>query len=950
MKLSKNGKTAIGIYQDGMTIKVAQLTVVNGKISLTELSETTLSLPLYPLEVTPPDQGATSIDQEATEPIADLADFSEDFKIPDLAELEESEYEPAEEAEPVMTGKQEFQKLISHFPLDSCRLSMNALEENVSYTQFSETFTQSHSRSKIKKLIRDEILSKEEQKNKNYNFDFIRNGDNSLLAFVEKGRNDILQALQEINPLIYKKRFYFSYIEPIEVSLMNLVRNNYEFNEDDYVLLIYIGIDSKFGIIMKGNQYVKSFPLIVPESDLDRMRQVIYSKIILEQDTSNVNITRNVILAGEMSKDDDVQYFRNQINSGANITRISLDKLHIPSAKEAAFPPERIADYCIPISLAWKSLEGRNKNFYTCNLLPPKIIESQKPFKIEWHGFLVMAAIFYVAFSATFKNLDIKKDIIEISRENSQIEIELRRNRSIVVKLQQVKKEIDALQENLKKVDKLVGTKNQWYYILNVLSNAFKDNKISWITSFNTQDKNFKISGYTTRKRNVIPFSNLFPDGIIEKVIENTIQNIAIWQYDITYGYPDPIEVAKLKKESEPGIEFIKDTEQLSSPQVQIDSFKPAEKPKVNTATQLVKPVTSSARYNEIAQLYFSGNYQNAYNQFKEFLLEFPDSKYTNNASYLMGECLYQMKDVDQAILVFETVIKQGGLKTPDALMMLGNACSQKNNLDQAKIYWTRIVNEYPQNRLASIAEKKLAQLGPTKPIENSSINDTVENQSSELFDIQLYADGNYDNILNEQKKLNAAGYPTKIIPISTSSGVIYRLRVDGSFSRDKAFSLGKEISRALNSYYDFWITEAPVTNPSSQEDNAKIIDIQEEIRSEYASILEKYFSEDYQASYDGFYDFMKKYPDHDLASNAQYYMGEAQYQMDNLPEAITIFEIVLEKQDVKKPDALMMLGNAHAELGNNDQALYYWNELISVYPHHHLADIAQIKAIELKD
>lgn len=370
----------------------------------------------------------------------------------------------------------------------------------------------------------------------------------------------------------------------------------------------------------------------------------------------------------------------------------------------------------------------------------------------------------------------------------------------------------------------------------------------------------------------------------------------------------------------------------------------------MNTATQPVKSVTSSARYYEITQLYFSGDYQDAYHQFKEFLLEFPDSKYTNNASYLMGECLYQMKDVDQAILVFETVIKQGGLKTPDALMMLGNAFSQKNNLVQAKIYWTRIVNEYPQNRLASIAEKKLAQLSLTKPIENSSIDDTVENQSPELFDIQLYADGNYDNILNEQKNLDAAGYSTKIIPISTSSGVIYRLRIDGSFSRDKAFSLGKEISRALNSYYDFWITEAPVTNSSSRQENSKIVDTQEKIQSEYASILEKYFSEDYQASYDGFYDFMKKYPDHDLASNAQYYMGEAQYQMDNLPKAITIFEIVLEKHDVKKPDALMMLGNAHAELGNNDQALYYWNELISAYPHHRLADIAQIKAIELKD
>jgi len=198
---------------------------------------------------------------------------------------------------------------------------------------------------------------------------------------------------------------------------MNLVRNNYNFSDEDYVLIIYIGVDTKFGILMKGSDFVKSFPLIVPDTDLENMRQIIYSKIMLEQDTSNVNITSNIILAGEMAKDDDVEYFSSRINSGAKISRIALDKLHIPQAKKQTFTPEKIADFCVPIALAWKSLEGRNRNFYPCNLLPSQIIESQKPFKINWHGFIIMAAIFYVAFSATSKNLNLNKEIIEIARE-----------------------------------------------------------------------------------------------------------------------------------------------------------------------------------------------------------------------------------------------------------------------------------------------------------------------------------------------------------------------------------------------------------------------------------------------------------------------------------------------------------------------------------------------------
>ena len=955
MKLSKNGKTAIGIFQDGLTIKAAQLTVINGKVSLTELTETTLSFPLYPLDKThAKPETTTTIEPEETEPIPDLADFEDEFKIPDLAELEEAEFEPSEETESVLTGKQEFQKLISQFPLDSCKISMNAPEENISFTQFDETFSQSHSRSKVKKQLRDEILTKEDLKNKNFSFDFIKNKDNSLLAFVERGTNDILHALQDINPLISKKKFFYSYIEPIEISLMNLIRNNYKFTDEEYVLIIYIGIDTKVGIVMNGNNFVRSFPLIVPETDIEHMRQVIYSKIILEQDTSNVNITSNIVFAGEMAKDDDVEYFRSRINSGANISRITLDKLHIPQSKEKAFAPERIADYCIPISIAWKSLEGRNRNFYTCNLLPSKIIESQKPFKIAWHGFIIMTAIFYVAFSATFKNLNINKEIIEINRENSQVELELRKNRAIVVKLHQVKKDIETLEANLKKVGNLVGDKNQWYYILNVISNSFKEYKISWLTSLNSQEKTFKISGFTTRKRNVIPFSNLFPNGMIEKITENTIQNVDIWQYEITFGYPDPLEIAKQKKESEPGIEFIKDKEQLKSPQVQIDKIKPAkekqEKPVIKTHTV---SNNDKIRYHQITDLYFSGHYQQTYDRFKQFLIEFPDSKYTYNASYLMGECLYQMDNIDQAILIFTKLLKQKGLKTPDALMMLGNAYAKSQNISQAKIYWNRIIAEYPNNRLAPIAKNKIKYYNTQIAPQAQQVQEiqTQENKTEILYELQLYADGNYDNVLNEQNKLKELGYDTKIMPLSTSSGIIYRLRIDAQLSRDKVLALGEKISAQQNAYRDFWITEAM----RAQEPSDKNVEIQKindnvKIQKEYSVILDRYFSNDFQGAYDDFDSFMNKYPESELTANAKYFMGEAQYQMDNFPEAIKIFEFVVEQNSVKTPDALMMLGNSHAQLEENDKALYYWNELISRYPQHRLADIAQLKALEIKD
>lgn len=950
MKLGKNGKTAIGIFQDGLSIKVTQLSIINGKISLTELKETMLSLPLYPQEDVTPDLESQYSTDEEEQILPDLAQLEKEIKIPDLTELEETDLDAESDIdreEEIVTGKQEFQKLISQFPLSDSKLALNSLEENTSYNQFDETFAKSRSRSSIKKQLREEILTKEDRTKKN-TYDFIRNPDNSILAFVQRGNNEILQALQEINPLVSKKRFFYSFIEPIEISLMNLIRNNYDFSDEEYILIIYIGLETKVGIVMKGKDYIKHFPIIVPEADIEYLRQAIYSKIILEQDTSNINITSNIIFAGEMTSDEDIAFFKQKINSDSKIDRITLDNLHIPQAKSERFTPEKISEFCIPIALAWKALEPRNKNFYSCSLLPDKIIESQKPFKIAWHGFIILAAIFYVAFSGTLKNLKIKEDMIELGRQNNAIEIELKRNRAIVVKLRQVKNEIATLEENIKKVGNLVDRKNQWYYILNVISNSFKDNKISWLTSFTSQDKTFKISGFTTRKRNVVPFSNLFPNGQIEKVIENTIQNVPIWQYDITYGYPNPLDIENQKKESEPGIEFIKDKEKLIPPQIQMDNFKPQPQTVQKDRETIIQSSNPKSRYQDITQFYFSGQYKQAFDQFKEFIEEFPENDLVYSAQYLMGECFYQIKDYNQAIQIFEKIIAQGGFKTPDALMMLGNTLLQQGEIEKAIVYWNRIITQYPNNRLTPIARSKVKQFSQAE-VEDKVKEQALENSSPDQnvrYELQLYADTNYDAVLNEQNILESLGYTTKILPINIEGRTIYRLRLDEKFSKEQAATVGKKINTQTNRYADYWIAETLIKNPGQNEDNTK----NSKPQDEYSQIVDKYFAKEYQQAYELFSLFIKKHPTSELVHNAKYLMGEAKYQLGNYDESITIFKDVVQDNSRKTPDALMMLGNANEKMENNDKALYYWNELISRFPQSKLADIAQFKAINLKD
>ena len=91
----------------------------------------------------------------------------------------------------------------------------------------------------------------------------------------------------------------------------------------------------------------------------------------------------------------------------------------------------------------------------------------------------------------------------------------------------------------------------------------------------------------------------------------------------------------------------------------------------------------------------------------------------------------------------------------------------------------------------------------------------------------------------------------------------------------------------------------------------------------------------EYQAAFtllkEGHYDeaaaafrkFLAEHHDHELASNAQYWLGEVYYVKRDYPAALSAFESVLTgfQGARKSPDALLKAGYCHYELGHFDLA-----------------------------
>jgi tol-pal system protein YbgF len=100
------------------------------------------------------------------------------------------------------------------------------------------------------------------------------------------------------------------------------------------------------------------------------------------------------------------------------------------------------------------------------------------------------------------------------------------------------------------------------------------------------------------------------------------------------------------------------------------------------------------------------------------------------------------------------------------------------------------------------------------------------------------------------------------------------------------------------------------------------------------------------------FRDYLKYFPNTDLAPNAQFYIGEIHYQLGDYDAAIQEFDTVLEKypDNNKTADAMYMKGATLMKMGRRTQGAQEMRELIKKFPSSNLSEKAcsQIKAVGL--
>lgn len=117
--------------------------------------------------------------------------------------------------------------------------------------------------------------------------------------------------------------------------------------------------------------------------------------------------------------------------------------------------------------------------------------------------------------------------------------------------------------------------------------------------------------------------------------------------------------------------------------------------------------------YSASYQVFKEGNYDKARAEFQNFLAVYPDSEYSDNAQFWIGECYFFEKNYEKAILEYEKVAKNfpGGNKVPYALLKQGLSFLKLDDKTSAKLLLQQVIKDYPNTNQARIARSKLQEI-----------------------------------------------------------------------------------------------------------------------------------------------------------------------------------------------------------------------------------------------
>jgi hypothetical protein len=498
----------LGLFVDGLDVKLAHLTLRKGRVVVEDLASATL----------------VSKFQEAkgVEDVTTAGDTADAFSVP-VATTETTGGEGGDDNNAVLLG------LLAKYPKGKYSLTYGLAEPSLYYHMLESDFGLKGK--KLKGRILEELRSIRAFQPSEDAVDAIKTDEGNLLCVVREDGLSLINALEGITCFIGNRLPMIPAIDSADISLMNTVRLNYDLQPDDVTVVIYVGVEFTRLIFMRGDHFYQFAPIIGEGYDSPNLQNTVYSRLLLEQDNLAIPRINRIILAGQCKRIGFREFLSQQLPDH-EIEYLLTPQLD--TSMLSAEDQEMISEYAIAIGSAWKILDPENKHLYSINLLPAEVREGQRVFKLAWHGYLLLLLLFASTLIFTMQITQKNKEIGELRSQLTLKESQRAENLTLSNSIMALEEQLGRYRASLALYDTLVPGAERWSKVLTQLSHGVEDLNSIWLTDFNgTEAGAVNLNGYAVYRTRIPRLSTLFESALLQEVTVQSIREQTVYRYKI---------------------------------------------------------------------------------------------------------------------------------------------------------------------------------------------------------------------------------------------------------------------------------------------------------------------------------------------------------------------------------------------------------------------------------
>lgn len=503
--MKKHPRLVFGISEDGLGLRLAMLETDSRQFRLARLDLVELDKPLYRNQ-----EELTSFDDQSWE--SDAPEGELKLNGYDAGELDSIRTQP-------------WERLFGAVNLHRGVIAINVNEENL--VRGAEV---PQGKVEERAFVRANLDALALKRGEWQSSRFQIGGTSQFI--LHKGVNRLLEIL-ELYAWRRHKRFYYQLADANDIALADYFRTN-NLQGAERVLLVCLGREYRKALLFDKGQLVDIYPLNITQ-DLPEP-ELIYSRVSFALDSALQTEPEKYVICGDLASLEILERFnRGDADTASLLTYPGL----VTAGLDAnVYTPLYLAQFALPIALAHKAITTGDTRCTPSNFLPGNLIEAQKPFKIAWHGFLIMGLIFLVSLLGTVSYLSLRERYDRAFQRKRDLDHELAVLKIETAEIALMKEQMSSFNKNLDAVRIILKGKNPWSAVLENLNQTFQSRPLSWLTNFKKEGSRLHLTGQTTNRSNIIAFADALPNSRIQKVTTGLIHNSTVWTFEITADFP----------------------------------------------------------------------------------------------------------------------------------------------------------------------------------------------------------------------------------------------------------------------------------------------------------------------------------------------------------------------------------------------------------------------------